>query len=183
MAYNFKKLDEKISGAISFFEKEAGSIRAGRANPAIIEDLKIEAYGTIQPLKNIAAISVADAKTLSVSPWDKTIIDVIQKAIESAGMGLRPAAQKDFIRVSLPDLTEERRKSLLKLLSEKLEEARVSIRKTRDEVWKDIQDQERAKTLSQDEKFRLKEQMEEKVKKGTDKLEEIAKRKNSEIGQ
>ena len=108
-------------------------------------------------------------------------MEAIEKGIASANLGLKTSPSKDILRAVLPDLTEERRKSLIKLLGEKLEDARVSIRKARDEVWKDIQEKERAKEISEDGKFRLKDQMEEKVKKATSKLEEASAKKEREI--
>ena len=181
MAYDFKKMDEKVSDACKRFESEVTSLRTGRAAPAILENVKVEAYGIINPLKNVASIVIEDAKTLLVEPWDKGLIDTISKAIESSNVGAQPVVAKDAIRISLPSLTEERRKLLIKALKEKMEEAKISLRHVRDEVWKDIQDREKAKSMSEDDKFRFKEEMEKKMKEGVDKLEEIEKRKEREI--
>lgn len=183
MAYDFKKLDDKIQGALRHFETEVASLRTGRANPALVENIKIEAYGTENQLKNLSAVRVEDAKTLVIEPWDKSLIEAISKGIETSSLGIMPVVQKDFIRVSLPPLTQERRAALIKVLRDNLEETRVSIRKARDEVWKEIQDKERRKEMSEDEKFRLKDQMEERVKKGTEKLEGISKKKEKDISE
>ncbi len=179
--YDFKKLDEKLDGTVKFFEGEVASFRSGRANPALIEDIKVEAYGAVSLLKNLAAIRAENGKTLVVEAWDKSLMETIAKGIATANLGLKTSPSKDILRVVLPDLTEERRKSLVKLLGEKLENARVSVRKARDEVWKDIQERERAKEISEDEKFRLKNQMEERIKKSTSKLEELSTKKEREI--
>ena len=181
MNYDFKKLDEKVSGVVKRFESEAAVLRTGRANPAILENVKVEAYGTINSLKNVASIVVEDPKTLIVEPWDKGLIDAISKAIEASGVGARPVAAKNVIRISLPPLTEERRKSLTRILKDKMEEARISLRQIRDEVWKDIQDKEKNKTISEDDKFRFKEEMENKIKEVSNRLDEIAKKKEKEI--
>ena len=181
MAYDFKKLEDKIAGGISHFESETSSLRTGRANPALVEDIKIDAYGTPNPLKNIAAISIENAKTIIVQPWDRSLLESIEKGIAASNIGLRPVVAKDILRVILPDLTEERRQSVIKILKEKLEESRVSVRKARDEVWREIQGLERQKKISEDEKFRLKEQMEDRIKKATLKIEGIAKKKEGEI--
>ena len=181
--YDFKKLDEKISAAAERFKNETASLRTGRANPALVEDIKIEAYGTSNPLKNLSSVTVENAKTLIIQPWDKSILEAIEKGIANSSLGLRPAVQKDAIRVTLPDLTQERRQALLKLLKEKLEDAKVSLRQARDETWKDIQERERAKTISEDEKFRLKGQMEERAKKGAERLEETSQKKEKEISE
>ena len=181
MAYDFKKLEEKINAAAERFKNETASLRTGRANPALVQDLKIEAYGETNSLKNLASISTEDAKTISVQPWDKSLLEAIEKGINNSALGLRASAAKDKVRVVLPAITQERREALLKLLKKKLEETRVSLRKARDEVWKDIQEKERSKAISEDEKFRLKEQMEEKIKTGAEKLDEVAKKKEREI--
>ena len=139
MAYDFKKLDEKILSSIKYFESEVATLRTGRATPALLESIKVEAYGENNALKNVASIVIEDPKTLLVQPWDKGLIDAICKAIEASNMGSQPVVTKDSIRISLPSLTEERRKSLIKVLNEKAEETKISIRKSRDEVWKEIQ--------------------------------------------
>ncbi len=181
MTYDFKKLEERLSNLAKHFESEIASLRTGRASSALLENVRIEAYGVSNPLKNVASIIVQDPKTLLVEPWDKSLLEVIGKALEASNLGAKPIAVKDSIRIALPSLTEERRGALLKLLKEKLEEARISLRKARDEVWKEIQEKERKKEISEDDKFRLKEQMEEKVKKGGEKLEELSKKKEREI--
>src|SRR3989344_866676 len=129
MAYDFKKLEEKINAAAERFKNETASLRTGRANPALVQDLKIEAYGETNSLKNLASISTEDAKTISVQPWDKSLLEAIEKGINNSALGLRASAAKDKVRVVLPAITQERRQALLKLLKEKLEETRVSLRK------------------------------------------------------
>ncbi|OGF69357.1 ribosome recycling factor [Candidatus Giovannonibacteria bacterium RIFCSPLOWO2_02_FULL_45_14] len=181
MAYDFKKLEERLNSLTNHFESEIASLRTGRASPALVENIKVDAYGSINPLKNVASVIVEDAKTLLVQPWDKSLMETISKAIETSNIGTQPVVAKDSIRISLPPLTEERRKSLIKVLKEKMEETRISIRKARDEVWKDIQEKEKAKVFSEDEKFRLKEEMEKKIKQGGDKLDQIAAKKEREI--
>lgn len=181
LVYDFKKLEEKVAALAKHFESEISSLRTGRATPALLENIRIEAYGVLSPLKNVASVIVQDPKTLLVEPWDKSLLEAIGKALEASNLGAKPIAVKDSIRIALPSLTEERRGALRKLLKEKLEETRISLRKARDEVWKEIQDKERKKEISEDDKFRLKEQMEEKIKKGGEKLEELSRKKEREI--
>ena len=183
MAYDFKKLDERLESAVKFFENETASLRTGRANLALIENVSVEAYGVQNPLKNVAAIRTENGKTLVVEPWDKSLMEAIEKGIAAANLGFKTSPSKDILRAVLPDLTDDRRKSLIRLLGEKLEDARVSVRKARDEAWKDIQERERAKEISEDEKFRLKDQMEERVKKAVSKLEEASNKKEREIAE
>ncbi|OGF51663.1 ribosome recycling factor [Candidatus Giovannonibacteria bacterium RIFCSPLOWO2_02_FULL_43_11b] len=181
MAYDFKKMEEKLNFLASHFEFEMTSLRTGRATPALLENVRVEVYGSANQLKNVASIVVEDAKTLLVQPWDKGLMETISKAIETSNIGVQPVVAKDSIRISLPSLTEERRKALVKILKEKTEEAKISLRKARDEVWRDIQEKEKAKTISEDEKFRFKEEMEKKIKHGGEKLDEIAAKKEREI--
>ena len=181
MTYDFKKMDEKVSAVASHLEGEIASLRTGRATPALLESVRVEAYGTPNPLKNVASIVIEDPKTLLVQPWDKSLMETIAKAIEHSNVGAQPVITKDSIRVSLPSLNEERRKQLVKILGEKLEETKITIRKIRDEIWKDIQDKEKIGGMSEDDKFRFKEEMEKKIKAGSDKLEEIAAKKEREI--
>ena len=181
MTYDFKKLEERFLNLAKHFESEIASLRTGRASSALLENIKVEAYGVSNLLKNVASIIAEDPKTLLVETWDKSLLEVIGKALEASNLGVKPIAVKDSIRIALPSLTEERRGALLKILKEKLEETRISLRKARDEVWKEIQDKERKKEISEDEKFRLKGQMEERVKKGGEKLEELSRKKEREI--
>jgi ribosome recycling factor len=181
MAYDFKKMDEKTGTLTKHFESEIASLRTGRATPALLENVRVEVYGAPNPLKNVASIVVEDAKTLLIQPWDKSLMDTIAKAIEASNVGSQPVVSKDSIRISLPPLTEERRKQLSKILREKIEESKITLRKIRDEVWKDIQDQEKEKKISEDDKFRYKEEMEKKSKAAQDRLDEIAAKKEKEI--
>jgi len=179
--YDFKKLNEKTAGVLKYFEAEISGLRTGRATPALLENVKVDAYGVMNVLKNIASIISEDAKTLLVQPWDKGLLDAISKAIEFSNLGVRPVAAKDSIRISFPPLTEERRKALAKVLKDKIEEARISLRQIRDEVWKDIQEKEKSKAISEDDKFRFKEEMEKKIKEVGDKLDALAAKKEKEI--
>ena len=181
MVYNFKKFNEKVTSFLRHLESEIVSLRTGRASPALLENIQVRAYGTLNPLKNVASIVVDDPRTLSVEPWDKSLLEAILKAIEVSSLGVRPIPFKNSLRVSLPPLTAERREALLKILKEKLEESRISLRQARDEVWKDIQEKERRGIISEDDKFRFKNEMEELVKKGGEKLEEISRKKEKEI--
>lgn len=181
MTYDFKKLEERINSLANHFESEIASLRTGRATPALLENVKVEVYGSINQLKNVASIVVEDAKTLLVQPWDKSIMEALAKAIEISNVGVNPVVAKDAIRISLPPLTEDRRKTLAKILRERMEETRISMRKVRDETWKDIQGKEKAKVFSEDDKFRFKEEMEKKIKHGSEKLDQIAAKKEKEI--
>jgi len=178
---NFSKLDIEIQKAIHWFGNEIVSLRTGRANPALVENLEVDSYGSKMPLKHLAAISAEDARALSIKPWDKNNIQAIESAIRSSGLGFQPLVDQDIVRIIVPELTEERRGALKKMLKEKSEQAKVSVRRARDEVWGEIQKKERAAEISEDEKFRLKDKMQEKIDAAFKKLEEIADKKEKEI--
>ncbi len=182
MAYDFLNFEQEIKKAVEWFVHEIVSLRTGRANPALVEDLEIESYGSKMPLKHVAAISVEDARTLSIKPWDKSNIQSIESAVRSSNLGIQPIVDKDIVRIILPELTEERRTTLKKMLKEKLEQAKVSARRARDDSWNDIQAKEREGVISEDDKFRLKDALQNKIDEAYKKLEEIAAKKEIEIG-
>lgn len=177
----FSDLKSKIEKTKEWFKKELTGLRTGRASPALVEDIKIDYFGTITPLSHLASVKAEDAKTLIIEPWDKNSLESISKAISNSSLGIQPIASKESIRIVLPPLTQERRILLVKILNEKLEEAKIKLRQTRDESWNEIQKQEREKKISQDEKFRLKNKLEEEIKRGVGELEKISQAKRQEI--
>jgi ribosome recycling factor len=160
MAYNFSPFKDNLKRVEEWFKKELSSIRTGRATPAVLDSVEVEAYGAKMKLNQVAGISVEDAKTLRVSPYDQSQIKAVEKAIVQADIGLGVAVDDKGVRLMFPELTSERRTSFVKMVKDKLEEARIRLRGARDEVWKDIQNKEKEGSLREDEKFRMKEEME-----------------------
>lgn len=181
MNYDFSKIKSEGDRAKDRFKQEIATLSTGRANPAMVENLLVDSYGTISPLKHLAAISVEDARTLRIAPWDISVIKSIESAISTSNLGIQPIADKQSIRIKVPGLTEERRKTLTKALSAKLEEARISIRQERDKVWKDIQEKEKNGEMPEDFKFRFKDELQKIVDKISADLEEMHKKKEQEI--
>jgi len=181
MRYDFTPLKTKIEETEAFLKREIASLRTGRATPAIIEDILVDSYGSKLPIKHVATITVEDAKTLRVTPWDLSLIKNIESAISSSNLGIQPISDKQSIRITLPALSEERRKSLLKILSEKHEDAKIALRRERDDVWKDIQEKEKNKEMSEDEKFRYKDELQKMIDEANEKLEKIVETKRKEI--
>ena len=181
MNYDFSKIKSEGERVKDRFKQEVASLRTGRATPAMVEDLMVDSYGTKTPLKHLAAISAEDARTLRISPWDASTMKNIENAISVSSLGVQPIVDKQTIRISLPGLTEDRRKLLVKTLSAKLEEGRISMRQERDKVWKDIQEKERAGEIPEDFKFRFKDELQKIVDKVSADLEEMSKRKEQEI--
>lgn len=171
----------KLGKVITDLKTDISSLRTGRATPALVEDIEVDAYGAKQPLKALSAISVPEPRQIVIQPWDKTILPAIEKAIQSSSVGLQPIADKDSIRLSLPQLTDERKQQLIKLLKEKLEVARIQVRQHRDGAMKEIDMKERAKEISEDEKFREKQALEKTVADHNKKIEDLGKTKEAEI--
>lgn len=181
MTYDFSNLKKRGEEIKEWFKNETTSLRTGRANPALVENIMVESYGSRTPLKHIASISTEDARTLRISPWDVSSIKSIETAISVSNLGAQPIADGQSVRISLPDLTDERRKLLVKNLSAKLEDSRISLRQERDKIWKDIQEKEKNGEISEDEKFRFKDELQKTVDNISAALEDIAKIKEREI--
>lgn len=179
--YNFTELKNELKRTEEWLGKEYLSLQTGRATPAILDRVQVEQYGSKQPIAHTASITVEDARTIMVSPWDKSLIKEIERAIQIADLGLSVSAVDTGVRVSFPELTGERRTALVKLVKAKLEDARVAVRKERERVWDEIQSRERVGEMSEDEKFRGKDEL-QKIVDGTNRnLEVLAERKERDI--
>lgn len=181
MAYDLKPLQAKTAAALEWVKKEFSSIRTGRATPAILDAVTVESYGTKMTIQQIASVSIEDARTLRISPYDASQAKEIEKAIALSNLGLSVAVDERGLRVIFPELTAERRTAFLKVAKEKLEEARKKIRSFRDDVWKDIQDKERKGLVREDEKFRMKDSMQKVVDDASKSLDDLYSRKEKEI--
>ncbi len=167
--------------AIDFFKKDIASLRTGRANPAILDGIQVEAYGTKTPLIGLASISLPEARSIVVTPWDKAIAKDIEKAIVVADIGINPVNEGTQIRLVVPQLTEENRKELVKKLNEKMETARISLRQNRDEIKESIEAAFKNKGISQDDKFRFFKELDEETARQNDELKKIKEKKEQEI--
>ncbi len=163
MAYDFKPFEKRIKEIEERASKDLSGIRTGRAAPAILDGVQVESYGTRVPIMQIATVNIEDARTIRITPWDTSNSKEIEKAITVANLGLSVGADEGGIRVSFPELTSDRRAQLLKLAKEKVEEVRTELRAARDNVWNDIQRQEKEKLMTEDEKFRSKDEMQKRV--------------------
>lgn len=181
MAYDFKIFNERIGETKEWLKKEYLSIRTSRATPALLDNIQVISYSTRVALNQVANVSVEDARTLRISPYDISQLKEIEKAITDANLGVGVGADEGGIRITFPEITSERRQAFLKVIKEKLEEARVSLRGERDQVWDDIQKAVKEKTISEDEKFRYKNDMQKIIDGANKELDEIASRKEKEI--
>lgn len=183
MAYDFSSLKQKVADTKEWLSRELTGIRSGRAAAAILDSVKVDAYGSKMPINQVGSVTVEDARTLRVSAWDAGTVKAIEKAITDAGLGLGVSSDEKGVRVTFPELTSERRTQLKKLVGEKLEQARIALRHERDTVSRDIETKAKAGELSEDEKFRAKEEMQKHIDGGNKELEELAARKEQELAQ
>ncbi|KPJ86171.1 hypothetical protein AMJ57_00160 [Parcubacteria bacterium SG8_24] len=166
---------------IEFLKAEMAQLRTGRANPALVEGIQVEAYGARTPLVGLASITTPDARTITIESWDKSVVKDIERAILEANIGLTPNVAGQVIRISLPPLTEEGRKDLLKVLGDKLEHARIGIRKVRDEIKSEIVEAEKEKLIGEDEKYKSLEDLDKRVGEWNQKIREMGEEKEKEI--
>ncbi|MBI2635611.1 MAG: ribosome recycling factor [Parcubacteria group bacterium] len=171
---NLKKINES-------FKAELSGIRVGRATPALVENMFVDYYGTKTPLKQLASISAPEPRMLIIEPWDKNAFSAIEKAILISGLGLNPIVDKNSIKIIIPQLTEERRDALTKIVNIKLEESKIQNRAKRDDTMKEISDLFSGKKIAEDEKFKLKEKTQTIVDEANKNLENISELKEKEI--
>ena len=172
---------ELFEEAITHFSEEMAKIRTGRATPALIDHLLVDYYGTRSPLKQIASVSAPEARLLLVQPWDKGSLVSIEAALREANLGLNPSNDGQVIRLSVPALTEERRRDLVKSLNRLAEEARIAVRTIREDAWKEIQELEKSGGMGEDDKFHGKDALQEIVETQNVRIEELRKKKEEEI--
>lgn len=172
---------EEFYKTIEFFKKDISSLRTGRANSAVLDGIMVEAYGAQTPLIGVASISVADARSIIVSPWDKNVTKDVEKAILEADLGLGVVNDGDKIRLTVPAMTEENRKELVKRLNEKTEQAKVSVRQVREAVKQSIDKAEKDKAITEDDKFRFMEELEAEVKRLNEDLKTTRDKKEKDI--
>lgn len=173
--YNTTNFKIQLKKVEEWLSKEYSQIHTGRATPVVLDGILVESYGSKMPIKNVASISVEDPKTLRVIPWDKGQIKEIEKSISVSNLGLSVASDSDGVRVIFPMLTTENKEKLVKVLKEKLEDARISIRKERQDEMDNLAD------LSEDEKKRGKDEIQKCVDGSNQNLEVIFDKKEKEI--
>ena len=182
---NYKEFIDKakteFEKAFKFLEGELAKIRTSRASPALVEDIEVSAFGQKFPLKQLGAISSPQTNQLVIQPWDTSYIEPIQNAISQSGLGMSLAVDKNLIRLNLPLLTEEYRQQLSKTLNEKAEQTKQTIRRHRDDAWSKIQSAQREKQISEDDKFRGKDELQKVVDDYNEKIKNLIEKKKQEI--
>ncbi|MFH1404928.1 MAG: ribosome recycling factor [Patescibacteria group bacterium] len=171
----------QFKSVVEHFVKDISSLRTGSVSPGLFEEIPVEAYESIMEMKGLASINLQDARTVIIQPWDKGLLQSIEKAIRSAELGVSPAVDGDVIRVVMPQMTEETRAKIVKIMKEKLEEARVGMRKVRESLRDEVNKLEKDKDISEDEKFKMLEEIDEATKEFTADVDTKGKKKEEEI--
>jgi len=166
-----------FKAVLDHLQVELSGLRTGRASPALVENITVEAYGAPMEMKGVASITVSDAKTIVIQPWDKSLLQAIEKAIRDADIGVNPAVDGAVVRINLPQMTEETRKKLVKTMKEKCEEGRVGLRMVREEAREEV----KAQGLGEDEKFKILEELDKETKSFTEQVDSLAEKKEEEI--
>ncbi|OGG76247.1 ribosome recycling factor [Candidatus Kaiserbacteria bacterium RIFCSPLOWO2_01_FULL_55_19] len=181
MAYDFSKLKANITETEEWLMRELSGVRTGRATPTLLDGIKPEAYGTRTPLRELGGISVEDARTLRIIPWDKTLLKTIEKAITDADLGVGISTDDQGIRISFPELTSERRVQLSKIAGDRAEQAKVTLRSHRTDALKALETAEKAGGIGEDEVKRLKGEIQKLINAGNEALVKVLHRKEEEI--
>ncbi len=183
MAYDFSNLKTQIKETEEWLLRELSGVRTGRATPTLLDGIKVEAYGTRTPLSQAASVSVEDARTLRVIPWDAALAKSIEKSIADADLGVGVSADSQGVRVTFPELTSERRTQLKKIAGDRHEQARTTLRGHRSEAIKAIEADEKEGGMGKDEVKRLKDEVQKMIDGGNESLGKLLERKEAEISQ
>jgi ribosome recycling factor len=183
MAYDFSKLKTHIKETEEWLARELSAVRTGRATPSLLDGVKPEAYGTRTSLRELASVSVEDARTLRIIPWDMSVVKAIEKGITDADLGVGVSTDDQGIRVSFPELTSERRAQLSKIAGDKTEQAKVTLRSHRTEALKELDVAENAGGMGEDEVKRLKAEVQKLIDASNESLAAVLGRKETEITQ
>ncbi|MFM2357786.1 MAG: hypothetical protein RJA61_523 [Candidatus Parcubacteria bacterium] len=181
MVYNFTSFKTQIKEVEEWLKREFGSLRTGKASPAVLDIVKVESYGSLMSINQIGSVTVEDARSVRITPWDMSQAKAVEKAITTSNLGLSVTVDDKGLRVIFPELTTERRADLVKVAKAKLEEARKSVRLERDKVISDIDKKEKEGGMSEDEKFRFKAETQKIVDEANKNLETLFEKKDKEI--
>lgn len=181
MAYEFSALKQQIQEKKDWLSREFSGLRSGQASPAILDNIKVDSYGSKLPIVQVGSVGVEDVRTLRVTPWDASQVRSIERAVQEADLGVSVVTDEKGLRVIFPELTGERRAQIGKVVKDKLEQARISLRQARDDAKTEIQKQEKANELTEDERKRALDEMQKLIDEANKELEQMAKRKDEEI--
>ncbi len=172
---------EDFLKTIEFLKADLSQLRTGRASPALVENITIDAYGAPMAVKGVASISVSDAKTLVIEPWDKSLMKAVEDGIRNSGLGINPVNDGKILRVVMPSMTEENRRNLVKIVGQKGEEARIRVRQTREEIRGAVITAEEAGDIPEDERFAILDHLETMCREFNDRVKEVCAEKEKEV--
>ena len=176
-------LRARIAKTLDDLRRELAKVRTGRANPALLEGVRVDYYGQMSPLQNVANVTVADPRLIVVKPWEKSMIPVIEKAINAAGLGVNAMSDAEIVRVPIPPLTEERRKEFVKVVKHKGEEHKIAIRNERRDAKEMVEESVKEGEISEDEGKKAQEKVQAEVDAGIKKVDEIIANKEKDLMQ
>jgi len=181
MSNYIKDAEQEFEHALEHLAKELKNLRSNRATAELVEDIRVQAYGSSMELKGLASITTPDARTIQIEPWDKNVVKDVEKALIASGIGLMPKVAGTVIHLNMPPMTEENRKELVKVIGQKAEQARIIVRNIREAVREQVMKDEKAKAISEDERFGVLEELDKSVAKINAKIEAMAKEKEADI--
>lgn len=177
----FKELNDKMDKSIDALHREIAKLRTGRASLSMLEGIRVDYYGTPTPINQLATMSIPESRLITIQPWDAGVLSDIEKAVMNSDMGLTPTNDGKLIRISIPQLTEERRKEIVKTAKKNAEECKVAIRNNRRDANESIKKLEKDKTISQDDMKKSQTKIQEITDKYIDRVDDILKHKEKEI--
>lgn len=175
------EMAEKMEKSVETFKYELSKVRTGRASLALLDDISVDAYGSSMPLNQVGTITIPESRTIAIQPWDPQVLGAIEKAILKSDVGLTPASDGKIIRLNIPQLTEERRKELVKLVKKIAEEFRVAIRNVRREAIDYLKKQKKDKEISEDDLFKLQDDAQSETDDYIGQIDEITASKEKEV--
>lgn len=173
--------EESMKKAIEAFKRDLQKIRTGRANAAMLDSIKVDYYGTPTPVNQVASVQVVDARLITVKPWEKNMIPIIDKAIRASDLGINPVSDSEQVRLPIPPLTQERRRDLAKSVGKQSEEARVAVRAARRDAMDLVKDAEKEKSITEDDRKNGEKRVQDLTDKYVATVDDIAKAKEKEI--
>lgn len=176
-----QQMKSKMEKAIQAYQKELNRLRTGRATPALLDGIRVDYYGTPTPIQQTASVTIPESRLITIQPWDKTLIEPIEKAIQKANLGLSPTNDGKVIRIAIPPLTEERRKELVKIVRKMAEECKITVRNIRREGNESLKKLERDKKLSEDDLHRASEEVQKITDAHIEQIDRILEAKQKEI--
>jgi len=176
-----EKTKPELEKAVEFFRQELAKIRTGQASPALVEDIMVDIQGALLPIKQLAGISSPERRQILIQPWDPSYLGPMEKALFKASLGISPVIEGNVLRLILPVVTQEYRQTLLRLMAEKSEQAKQTLRRWRDEAWGEIQEGAQAGDIREDDKFKGKEDLQQLIDEYAKKVDDLVEKKKAEI--